>query len=1457
MESRVRATRINIPAPVFDGTGFSNWKRQMERHLVYVHPKMLNLVQMEVTTLREEYTPELGDSLAVRKRKQDGLQELEELEATCVALLSSTLSGAPLELTLDCESAKEIWDTLCERYESKSLQHRLLVGRKLNNMRYKPGQEKFVDYCTRFDALLRESREAGAVVDDTENVLKFVLSLPADYESLTASWTGSATSPTPTMSSVRTAIEEFEEARQHRRKTGQPSSSAVVSPGSAFSARGGRGGSNHYRGHGRPSPYASTSRGCSNCGHLSHHIKDCYKPGGGAYQGWTRGRGRGGFGFGSNQKTAPSFEDAGRGRGGFRGGRGRGSYRGGRGGFTTNNQQTASLASEGQQPKEETASQAAIVKSVGNSMVSIANIILVHFLLDSGASAHMVTTKMPVVERKRLTVPVKIKIAKSNLYLFAYEEGEIIGTVEANGILREIKINVLVVENLSQNLLSITKLEQQGYEITFFGGVSTIKYQGELMAQGKIGPGLHELTISVSSPVGESSLLTVEENVWHKRLGHLNVDYLRKLSTMVDDMGKYKFNERELCETCVAGKQQNNSFSGTRPRTVRVLQRVHSDLCGPITPVAFNGDRYFMTFIDDFSHFVIVFGLKRKSEAAKAIKNYVAMVTTKFPGLQIEKFRCDNGSEYFNSVVKDFFAENGTQFEPSNPYTPQQNGVAERMNRTLLEKARCMLLECQLNKSFWIEAIKTSAYLLNRSPTRGLPEEVLPFQVWNGCKPSFSNLKVFGCICLARKPDAVIVNKMEERSKRCIFLGYGENGFRLWSIGENKVIFSKHVVFDESKFKFQTVDSWVHSERELELKVGNPDDDDDDNVDGENEVVEVRELVPGGDNTSENEDEGAVHDNVREENLQVEEFDDNTGGEVRRGTRVRVKPRHLEDYATMAMVSQIVVNLDDDKISEISKIGFDVKTLFSELEIVHNDCELALSALNVCNNVPQTFEELQGRDDKELWMGAVDEELNSLKENETWELVTLPNGRIPIKCKWVFTVKEDGDGNVNRYKARLVIKGCSQKRGIDYHETYAPVARLSTVRVLLSLINKFKMFVSQLDVKNAFLNGVLREEIYMCPPEGLEVPNDSVCKLKRTLYGLKQAPMEWNARFDEFVKRLGFQQCSADKCMYVLHSNNCRTYLLLYVDDFLLACTDNRILLELKSRFMREFKMRDLGEMSYFLGIKITRCESGIFLSQENYLRKVLAKHKMDLCAPVKTPLEPQPCSEVNSNCIIGNKPYREVIGSLMYACMATRPDICVAVNFYSQFQTNATEEQWKGIKRILRYIKGTLDWGIWFKSNNCNSLLVFADADYANHQNRKSISGFILDVYGDTVLWGTRKQTFVALSTTEAEFVALAVATAEALWLKQLLKELNVSVSSIKLFEDNQSCISALSSWEVKRLKHMDIKYNFVKDLWRKGLLCVEYLPSSEQKADLMTKGLPADIFNKHRISLGMCSRN
>ena len=349
--------------------------------------------------------------------------------------------------------------------------------------------------------------------------------------------------------------------------------------------------------------------------------------------------------------------------------------------------------------------------------------------------------------------------------------------------------------------------------------------------------------------------------------------------------------------------------------------------------------------------------------------------------------------------------------------------------------------------------------------------------------------------------------------------------------------------------------------------------------------------------------------------------------------------------------------------------------------------------------------------------------------------------------------------------------------------------------------------------------------------------------------------MEWNKKFDIAVKSLGFNQCKSDQCLYVYRKNGKTMYLLLYVDDFLLAGCDEALLLETKSKIKSLFEMRDLGEVSYFLGIKISRVNGGLFLSQEVYINKLLLKFKMDNCASINTPLEIKPPRGTSGESVLGVKPYKELIGSLMYACMATRPDICVAVNHFSQFQVNPTTEHWKGLKRILRYLKGTSKWGLWYKSMAYSPITLHVDADFANEPGRKSVSGFIVETYGDCVAWATRKQTSVALSSTEAEYIALATGVREILWLRQILNELGISGldQPIPVFEDNQAVIHALKVWDMKRLKHIDVKYNFVKDLFMKNVINVTYQPTGDQVADMMTKGLSLELFSKHRKGLGM----
>lgn len=1452
-----------IQAPLFNGKNYTNWKYRMEIQLTAAKSELIRFVNVGLETLLIPETERPGDSAQVKKRKEEERKELRRLDAVCKNVLVTHIDEGQIEIIKDLETSYQIWQALSERFKKTSVTTRMHLGKQYALIKYAPKEEKFENFCLRFDKLVRELKEAGAKIEKLDEILQFLGALPVEYKPLVTSLKTTNASQL-TMNSVRSDIEDFEMDQEGIKKT-----NSYKAPSVAFFTRGGA----------RYSPYQNKfGFPCNNCGNLGHRKRECWCPGGGAFRG---GRGRGNYqNHGERDQQPPSRgrggsqnQDGGRGghssyssynhfgfTHGFRGGRGgrgfggraRGwQHRGGRGGFQ-GNPQTAQLTqstttnpstSSSTNSKTETANLAKLdddivysfmceqvpeiitldschnalnTNSSGETSVTSYDGIAIEFILDSGASKHLVKEDVPVQCKRWLSKPVIIQVAKEKIILRAFWKGVLRCKTFVNGESRQLDIEVLITENLTHNLLSISSLEKLTYKITFWDGKCFVELDKILVALGhRLTSNLYRLIMYVDVESANNSIsMSSEADLWHRRLGHPGKSYLKQVCKMVDGVGNIGDGDG-LCEICVEGKQVKLPFHGTRKKATRPLERIHSDLCGPIAPTAYNGVRYFLTFLDDFSHFAVVYGLKEKSEVFEYFKVYEARVTNRFPDKKICNFRCDNGGEFVNRNMRELFAEKGIEYELTIPNTPENNGVAERLNRTLLEKARCMLLASSLRKSFWIESLLTAVYLLNRSPTRALDGDKVPAELWYGVRPNLQKLRVFGCNAYVCKPKEQCAGKFDSRSEKCFLLGYVDNGYRLWSIEDKKVITARNVIFDETKNTFNKnyiVNDAVNDMSENASSGGERSGDEYDNDDNEDNTV-----LP-----------------------EIEEFDEvNAGTGLRRSTRVRIQPRHLQDYVTLASIASFV--------SELSESG----------ETDDNICydKVESSVLNICNDVPLLFDDIQYRKDKNKWMKAVNDELQALNDNETWDLVSLPSHKKPINCKWVFTVKVDAAGKVERYKARVVAKGCAQRPGVDYNETYAPVARITTVRVFLSLVNKYNLYVHQLDVTCAFLNGDLEEEIFMWPPQGLDVNGDIVCKLKKSLYGLKQAPKEWNKKFNECVKSIGFDQCNADRCIYVRRKDRDVVYLLLYVDDFLIASNNEELLHEIKNNLMLKFKMRDLGEALYFLGIKITRSTHGLFLSQENYVKKIVQKFKMDTSSAVQTPLEPSPNLDLSGSIIVKEKPYRELIGSLMYATMFTRPDICVAVNLFSQFQTNATEIQWKGLKRILRYLQGTPKLGIWFKGNSNYPLVLYVDADFANNPGRKSISGFVIEMFGDPVLWATRKQNSVALSSTEAEFVSLATGVAELLWLKQLLKDLGVPVTEpIPVFEDNQPCIHALESWETKRLKHVDVKYNFVKDLHRSKIINVKYIPTGEQKADIFTKGLPFELFKKHRINIGMC---
>ncbi|KAM1225391.1 hypothetical protein ACFX2G_045116 [Malus domestica] len=490
-----------------------------------------------------------------------------------------------------------------------------------------------------------------------------------------------------------------------------------------------------------------------------------------------------------------------------------------------------------------------------------------------------------------------------------------------------------------------------------------------------------------------------------------------------------------------------------------------------------------------------------------------------------------------------------------------------------------------------------------------------------------------------------------------------------------------------------------------------------------------------------------------------------------------------------------------------------------------------------------------------VWFNAMTEELDALYKQGTWSLVPLPPQKNLVGCKWVFKVKKHSDGSIARHKARLVAKGFSQEPGLDYGETFSPVVKPTIVRLVLALAAQFDWPLRQLDVKNVFLHGVLQEEVYMAqPPRFVDATHpEFVCKLHKSLYGLKQAPRAWNERFTAFLPFLGFQHTYSDSSLFVKHAGESVVILLLYVDDIIITGSSSAAITQVIHSLKTEFDIKDLGTLHFFLGIQITRHTNGLFLSHTKYIRDLLHKTEMIGSKSCDTP-----CLPYNRLLKDDGQPYnnptmyKSIVGALQYLTF-TRPDIAFSVHQVCQFMQAPMNSHFTAVKRILRYLKGTMHLGLTYSKGDLN-LKSFSDADWAGDPNdRRSTTGLVVFLGTNPISWSSKKQQTVSRSSTEAEYRALSSTAAELDWIQQLLAFLKVSVRFTHvLFCDNLSAI-ALSFNPVQhpRTKHIEIDVHFVRERVARNQLIVQFVSSQEQFADILTKGLSAPLFKIHCTNL------
>ncbi|KAJ0103510.1 hypothetical protein Patl1_06354 [Pistacia atlantica] len=509
---------------------------------------------------------------------------------------------------------------------------------------------------------------------------------------------------------------------------------------------------------------------------------------------------------------------------------------------------------------------------------------------------------------------------------------------------------------------------------------------------------------------------------------------------------------------------------------------------------------------------------------------------------------------------------------------------------------------------------------------------------------------------------------------------------------------------------------------------------------------------------------------------------------------------------------------------------------------------------------PQTYKEAMTSRDASLWKEAVNNEIESIMSNHTWEIVNLRPGTKPIGCKWIFKKKLKTDGSIEKYKVRLVAKGYTQKKDIDYFDTYAPVTRIASIRVLIALAAIYKLHIHQMDVKIAFLNGDLDEEIYIKQPKGSVIPSNEhkLCKLVKSLYGLKQAPKQWHEKFDQVLLSNGYTINDSDKCVYSKsYEDNTYVIICLYVDDMLIFSANMDVIIKNKKFLASNFDMKDMGEANVILGINIIKINDGLKLSQQHYVENFLRKFGYLESKLVSTPYDGNTQLKKNTQHSVSQNRYTQIIGSLMYLMNSTRPDIAYVVTRLSRYTHNPDKSHWIALDRVARYLKGTIDYGLMLGSTP-PVLEGYSNANWISDSDEiKSTSGYIFTLGGGVVSWKSSKQTCIAQSTMESELIALEKACSEAEWLRNFLADLPIETHPPILVSIHCDCQAAIARAKSKiyngKSRHIRIRHTIIKQLLESGVVSLDFVKSELNLADPLTKPLSRRLVEYTSRGMGL----
>ncbi|GIL60632.1 hypothetical protein Vafri_15174 [Volvox africanus] len=1088
------------------------------------------------------------------------------------------------------------------------------------------------------------------------------------------------------------------------------------------------------------------------------------------------------------------------------------------------------------------------------------------WLLDTGAEVHLtgdvtrVTDYQPLTWRDRILIvlPDGSKLPARGTGKVFFQSQKYMTSVELQ--------RVYVVPGLGNNLFSIKALKraidggvdailvensphisvngEPGLEVFEREGMyylrdSNPRHQKDLPYEVPVQPSI----LAVNAMEGSSGDLSLgrrpeiaeaeckdrdEARLFHRAMGHCSYSGLRRAvqHSALSNNGVTTFGvdqaATKTCEPCVLGKQTRASHPLTGSKSEHILDLVHMDLCGLMNVVSKGGKRYFVTFYDDCSKYSEIRCVVNKSDTPQVVKEVIKNWETQ-TGLKLRRMHTDRGLEYCNTELSAYCAEFGVEHEKTAPYTPEQNGAAERLNRTLLNGIRTLLADSGLSQDFWAEAAYTVCLTRNLVPPKD--GDLSPWELFTGKKPDASKLRIFGSTAYVHVP-CQLRKKLDPVSKKGVMVGY-ERGMSAWRIyvpTEDRIYISCDVVFREGSESWESEsgsgsDSDSDSDSDSEGEGPGPEEEEEEGSDpGPDPGPDPDGSSGSGGNASGN--AGAFGTGG---GADPPAHGDPSGTEGARRTSSRTtkgKPawRYADEF--------------------VGAFSTDIK-------------------------VPTTYEEAMASPYADEWRAAMEEEIASLRSKGTWSLEEEPPDARALGTKWVFSLKFDQNGAVERFKARLVVKGFMQREGIDFEEVFAPVSKHATLRAFLAMVAANNMELHQLDVKTAFLNGELEEEVFVKQPPGFEEGGPNIVgRLHKALYGLRQASRAWYKKLHDHLMEQGYRVSEADPSLYVRERDGVTVYVLVYVDDVLIASTSLKAVIAAKAELMSQFECRDMGEATMFLGmlIKRDRAMGYLSLSQPRLIEELVQLYGMGSARSKPVPMaEGTHLAQASLEERLDREryPYSELIGSLLYISGCTRPDISQAVGVLTRHMAKPAKEHWKAAKEVVRYLLGTADFGLAFGGERAaEGLLGFCDADHAGCvDTRRSTTGYVFSVHGCAVSWASKLQRSVAVSTMEAEYVAASEATKEALWLRQLLTDMGYSVRPTKINCDSQSALKVIKNPVVStKSKHIAVRYHLIREQVMRGSVEMVDCRTDEMVADIFTKPLSTEKFVRHRMSLGVC---